>query len=499
MENSQIKPRVKGRINRPAAWRRRRRSRLVSLTKGLWKQLTFKRLLLFALFLPLLLYLYQEVDRDVLIIDPFSVPKRFEEAGLTPEVVAHRIGNALRRIEVDAHTRAKKDKLTALRHEGSQLDIELPGTKLGLKTAVEIIRVVFGIHPKHVSGDIIELSGSGSSGAGPRFRVTIYADDEAAASLDLESTDPEVLSQETAKIILGQVNPLILAVHYYQEGNCGEFSSVYSSQLLEDSCDKSLKIVHLLINNSSENHQPSAAIFNLLGLLLIQKKDYDGAVDGFRKAAMLDPKDSWILNNWGNVLYLQGKYGDAIAKYKGAIELDPKYARAHYNWGRTLHNQNKYKEAITEYQKAIALDPKNSFAYAAWGVALADQGEYVEATTKFHKAIELDLKRADVYTAFGTTLAVQTKYEEAITEYQRAIELNPRYAVAYLYWGKALVSLKNVEQAIVRYQKAVELDPGNPQAHEALGTALQSQRKAAEAEREFAKARELSSRTASPP
>jgi hypothetical protein len=33
--------------------------------------------------------------------------------------------------------------------------VEIPGPKLGLKTLIDITRNVFGIYPKHISGDIL--------------------------------------------------------------------------------------------------------------------------------------------------------------------------------------------------------------------------------------------------------------------------------------------------------------------------------------------------------
>jgi hypothetical protein len=69
--------------------------------------------------LPLLFYVYREVNHDALIIEPFSVPKRFDESGLTPEVVSNRIGDALRQIEIDANTTMKKDRLAQLRDDST--------------------------------------------------------------------------------------------------------------------------------------------------------------------------------------------------------------------------------------------------------------------------------------------------------------------------------------------------------------------------------------------
>jgi len=52
--------------------------------------------------LPSLIYLYSEVTRDNLIIDPFGVPKSFNESGLTGEVIANHIGDVMRQIETSA-------------------------------------------------------------------------------------------------------------------------------------------------------------------------------------------------------------------------------------------------------------------------------------------------------------------------------------------------------------------------------------------------------------
>jgi hypothetical protein len=70
--------------------------------------MTFGRVAFTVLVLPLLLYVYREVTRDVLIIDPFTVPKRFEETGLTSEVMANRIGDTLHEIETTTQPECRR-------------------------------------------------------------------------------------------------------------------------------------------------------------------------------------------------------------------------------------------------------------------------------------------------------------------------------------------------------------------------------------------------------
>jgi hypothetical protein len=90
-------------------------SRILTLLIGSVKQITLRRALLAVFILPTLYYLYSEVTRDALIIDPFSVPRQFEEMGLKPDIMADRISDSLREIETETKTSLQKDRLAAIR------------------------------------------------------------------------------------------------------------------------------------------------------------------------------------------------------------------------------------------------------------------------------------------------------------------------------------------------------------------------------------------------
>src|SRR5580704_17296388 len=101
-------------LRRPI-WRPSGLSGFKSLVSKVVAKISFTRLAIAVLVLPLILYIYREVTRDALVIDPFSVPKRFEEAGLTSDVVANRIGDKLRQIEEATETRRRKDSLSSFK------------------------------------------------------------------------------------------------------------------------------------------------------------------------------------------------------------------------------------------------------------------------------------------------------------------------------------------------------------------------------------------------
>jgi hypothetical protein len=116
-------------VHRRAIWQPTPSTRLLTVLKHLKTRITFPRLLIAVFVLPILFYVFNEVTRDVLVIEPFTVPKRFQDSGLTGEVMANRIGDALSQIETATQTYMRKDALGSIHDEDFAPAIEIPGTK----------------------------------------------------------------------------------------------------------------------------------------------------------------------------------------------------------------------------------------------------------------------------------------------------------------------------------------------------------------------------------
>ena len=83
-------------------WQLRKRSFLIASIKFVFNRITPGRLVLVALALALLFIVGNVLTEDVLIIDPISVPRELAESGLTPDVMANRIGQRIEQIEMEA-------------------------------------------------------------------------------------------------------------------------------------------------------------------------------------------------------------------------------------------------------------------------------------------------------------------------------------------------------------------------------------------------------------
>jgi tetratricopeptide (TPR) repeat protein len=378
-----------------------------------------------------------------ILIDPFGVPKAYEDQGYTAQVVASEVADEITRIERATKTSARKENIVPSNSEALPT-ISIPKTGLSMDVIVDFLESFLHLAPRHVGGELAfedESSEVGNAATGPRrlvITVRVNGDENLSKSIDTVISDPEQAISRAASAALEIVDPFILAAYAYT---------------IEKDPETALQL-------SSECGGPSAKwARNLEGIMLADQHDYPGAIAKYQKAIELDPKYALAYYNWGVVLYDQHDYPGAIAKYQKAIELDPNDALAYDTWGAALADQHDYLGAIAKYQKATELDPNYALTYYNWGTALARQRDYKGAIAKYQKATELDPNYALAYDTWGNALDQQHDYADAIAKYQKATELDPNYALTYYNWGNVLVEQKDYKRAVEKYTKAADLDP----------------------------------------
>ncbi len=462
-------------------WQPSRRTRFKAFLSEILKKITWTQLAITLLALPLIFYVYREVTRDALIFDAFTVPKNFEEAGLTSDVMANRIGENLNQIEEATRIRLKKDNLSSFRDEGSIPEVDIPGTSLGLKTVIDLTRTIFGVYPKHISGDVVMLANDSANTKPPatakqQATVTIYVTQgrkrSAAVSVTSDAGDVGMLVQRAAETVLGQVNPYLFASYRYDHKEYEKALEIIEEKFADPSQTRSQKVFALII----------------WGRVLQDQEKPDEAIAKYRKAIEIYPKLAVAYNNWGSVLQAQNKYGEAVAKYQKSIELEPKFAPAYNNLGMALLSQNMYDEAVVKFRQAANLDPKLAGTHYNWDTALLSQNKYDDAIAQFEQETALNPKFAKAYSNGGMALLSQNKYDEAIAKFQKATNVDPKLAAAYNDWGYALYSQGKFKEAIAKYQKATVADPSLAPAYNSWGNALYAQNQFDEAIVQYEKA-----------
>jgi tetratricopeptide (TPR) repeat protein len=178
------------------------------------------------------------------------------------------------------------------------------------------------------------------------------------------------------------------------------------------------------------NYPPSDYVYVKLSVLKVNLNKYDEALELLKKAATIDPGDSKIYNNIGNIYLTKTRYDSAIQAYSKGIELEPNSETLFNNRGRAKYTIKDYISALTDLNKAIELNPEYPDAYFYRGITKSEMGNNEEAISDFNMAIGLDFQFGEAYYYRGAAYSKLNKPDEAQKDW--AIARNLGYKTTYI-------------------------------------------------------------------
>ena len=191
------------------------------------------------------------------------------------------------------------------------------------------------------------------------------------------------------------------------------------------------------------------------GMAGLQAKQWDQAVEGFNKAAEMDPKQYAV---WAN---MAEAYGGLASTKTGADQ------------------QAAFEKAQDAFRKALEIKPDDAACRNNYALSLAKSKKFDEAQAELTKAAQLDPPNAGKYFYnLGAVLVNIGQLEPAGAAFKKAIEANPNYADAQYQYGVYLVSKATTtpdgkiippEGTKEAFQKYLELAPNGPFAEGARG------------------------------
>ncbi|MCL4401154.1 MAG: carboxypeptidase regulatory-like domain-containing protein, partial [Acidobacteria bacterium] len=149
------------------------------------------------------------------------------------------------------------------------------------------------------------------------------------------------------------------------------------------------------------------------GMVALEGKNYQEAVDQFIKAAEVDPKQAAVWTHMADAYagLSKGKTGaefDAAMQkcldaWSKSVELAPSDPAIHNNYALALVQAHKIPDAQAELVKAAQLDPPHAGQYYYnLGAVLTNAGQIEPATEAFKKAMELNW--AEAFYQYGVVL-----------------------------------------------------------------------------------------------
>jgi len=207
----------------------------------------------------------------------------------------------------------------------------------------------------------------------------------------------------------------------------------------------------------AESLNPDSARVRLAaGLLNETAGQYEKALEDYRRARDLEPRNVDALLGIASVYDKVDMPDKAIEAYNGAIELDPAYFWPYEVQGVFFYNRGRYSEAAEQFRRVIERAPGIVNAYSNLGATLMDRGEYEEAEKVLMQALKLR-ETALALNNLGAIRAYQKRDAEAVDYYERAVAMSPSDYVNVENLADSYRRLGQTPAARTSYRKAMNL------------------------------------------
>jgi tetratricopeptide (TPR) repeat protein len=208
-----------------------------------------------------------------------------------------------------------------------------------------------------------------------------------------------------------------------------------------------------------------------LGLLDVQRGNWEQAVPELREALRLDPGRSdasvaliRILENQAQAAATAGESDKALALLIDARKYEPDNPDVHFQLGLVALSMSLWQDAVVAFQRTLKVRENDALALYNLGRAFMGLAEFEEAREQFVRYTAARPDDPSGYCALGMTLAALQRSAEARAQFERSIAVAPAMAPAQTesYYRLGLLDLeskdwqsaaRNLRQALDREQK----------------------------------------------
>jgi tetratricopeptide (TPR) repeat protein len=213
-----------------------------------------------------------------------------------------------------------------------------------------------------------------------------------------------------------------------------------------------------------------------LALSLAQQERYAEAEESFRQAHGLAPEErkdlvyqnqhSFFVDNYnmGITANSTKNYDEAVEYFKKAVAVEPTFAKGHVNLGVAYSMAKDEEKALEAFIDAVEADSTEVEAWRNLGITYQALEQYGEAKRAFEKWVELAPDDSRGMIAAADAHFNEEDYQKALQYYQQAAEILEDDAALQYQIGASYFSLEQYDEALMAFQKAAALakddDPG---------------------------------------
>ena len=163
-------------------------------------------------------------------------------------------------------------------------------------------------------------------------------------------------------------------------------------------------------------------------LALTQAGKLDEAEAAYKELIAKEPSVPEVYQNLGYIYSQKKDWPKAEEAYKKAMELRPNYPDAAAALARVYADSGQGDKAMELMSKAAGDNPNDARAQFNMGIFQLNAGKSEEAIAAFNKALVADPTLADAYYHLGTLYVGQNKIPDAVQSLEKYLSMNPTNA-----------------------------------------------------------------------
>jgi len=141
----------------------------------------------------------------------------------------------------------------------------------------------------------------------------------------------------------------------------------------------------------------------------------------------LNNKDPEVLNVYAIVLFQLKEYQEAIENWKKAVNLNPQYFHAYTNLGNALSILKKYEEALEQFDKASKIRPNEISVSKKKAILLKEVKFFDQAIEEWDKILISSPSDINAYIEKAHILFDLNRIDKALLNYAEAYKINSKH------------------------------------------------------------------------
>jgi Flp pilus assembly protein TadD len=191
----------------------------------------------------------------------------------------------------------------------------------------------------------------------------------------------------------------------------------------------------------------------------LEQSDPDAAIEAFRQAGALQPKDPEPRLSAGLLLEKSNKFADAEEMYKQALAVDPSSEDALVGLANVYMRGKRYPEAEEYLRKVVAQRPNDAQPHVQLGRVLAAAGKFDGAAEELQVGLKFAPNDTDALSDLADVYVEAGKFAEAETTYRSLLGANANHPELHQKLGRSLMKQKKFPAAVQEFMAAVKLKP----------------------------------------